>query len=67
MVKFKVAASNGKTESYEGDYKITDGGVLAVKPGSGNSVLFSPAGWLALEVTDDAPERPGDTHDLLNS
>jgi hypothetical protein len=65
MVKFNVAAPNGKTESYEGDYKITDGGVLSVKPGSGNPVIFSPAGWLALEVTD-APERPGDTRDLLS-
>jgi len=51
MTTFKIATSNGKTTEYNGSYKV-DGGVLSVKPDTGNPLIFSPSGWLCIEVTD---------------
>ena len=52
MTKFTVVASNHQPINYEGSYKIGDGGVLAIKPESGNLVVYSPSGWSHVEVTD---------------
>jgi hypothetical protein len=53
MVKFTVAAAAAqeKLVKYEGDYVIRDG-VLAIQPVKGNPVVYSPSGWLTLEVED---------------
>ena len=55
MTKFTVVASNGKATDYSGNYKIEGAGVLAIKPESGNPVVYSPSGWLYVEITD-APQ-----------
>jgi hypothetical protein len=52
MTKFTVVISDRQIVKYEGSYKIGDGGVLAIKPRSGNLVVYSPSGWLSVEVTD---------------
>jgi hypothetical protein len=58
MAKFTVSTSSGST-AYAGHYKVADGGVLAVVPLEGNPIVYSPTGWIALEVTDQSV-RPGD-------
>ncbi len=57
MTKFKVVFANGKSTKYKGDYKIDTAGVLAIKPDRGNPVLYSPSGWVSIEVTD-GPDYP---------
>ena len=52
MTKFTVVASDHQPIDYEGSYKIGDGGVLAIKPQRGNLIVYSPAGWLHVEVTE---------------
>jgi hypothetical protein len=61
MVKFTVAAASPQEKfvKYEGDYVIREG-VLAIHPVAGNPVVYSPSGWLTIEVED------GDTGDLGN-
>ena len=66
MAKFSVAAANGTTAVYDGTYKVTQGGVLSVLPDNGNPVVFSPAGWLGLEVKD-AINKPGDVKDVMSA
>jgi hypothetical protein len=65
MVKFTVAATapQEKFVKYEGDYVIREG-VLAIRPEKGNAVVYSPSGWLTLEVEDG--ER-GDLGNLMNT
>ena len=64
MATFKVAFSNGQIAEYTGTYKVTDGGVLAVKPDKGNMLVYSPSGWLCVEVTD-APQSAYEDHGLI--
>ena len=64
MTKFTVVASNHKPTKYEGSYKIGEGGVLAIKPEQGNPVVYSPSGWLYVEVTD-GPVSAYEEHGLL--
>jgi len=52
MATFKIATSNGNITEYNGTYTIGDGGVLSVVPDRGNPLVFSPSGWLCIEVTD---------------
>ena len=54
MAKFTVTTNEGKVAAYEGKYRL-DGGVLTVLPEVGNEVLFSPAGWLLLEIKEADP------------
>jgi hypothetical protein len=49
-MKFSVATADGRVTNYEGDYKITDMGVLSIKPAKGNPVVLSPTGWWAVEL-----------------
>jgi hypothetical protein len=65
MVKFTVAvtAPQEKFVEYEGDYVIRDG-VLAIRPAKGRAVVYSPTGWLTLEVEADEVENLGN---LMNT
>ena len=54
MAKFTVTTNEGNVAAYEGKYWV-DEGVLSVLPEVGNKVLFSPTGWLMLEVKEADP------------
>ena len=51
-MKFSVATPDGKVTPYEGQYTIGDSGVLSILPQTGNPVILSPSGWLAVEIID---------------
>lgn len=52
MAKFTVVPYNKSAIKYDGEYEIGARGVLAIKQNNGNPTIFSPSGWLYLEVTD---------------
>ena len=62
MAKFRVKPMGSQAHIVEGEYKITEGGVLSVLPKSGPPVIYGPSGWATVEVVD-APEKaaPGNT------
>lgn len=53
-MKFTVATANGMITNYDGQYSITESGLLSIEPVNGNPVVLSPAGWFALEVVSPA-------------
>ena len=56
MAKFTVTTDKGNVAAYEGKYWV-DEGVLSVLPDGGNRMLFSPTGWLHLEIQEADPPR----------
>lgn len=57
MAKFEIQYVGGVTATVDGQYKVTDGGVLAVLPDSGEPFIVAPSFWQRVTVKD-APTKP---------
>lgn len=53
-MKFTVATANGQITDYNGSFIVSDDGLLRISPEGGNRIIMSPAGWVALEVTEES-------------
>jgi hypothetical protein len=56
-MRVSIKTSDGQVNTYEGQLRVADSGVLSITPdeGGGNRILLSPAGWLSVEVIDAPP------------
>ena len=66
MAKFRVKPTGAQAHMVEGEYKVTEGGVLAVLPKTGPPMIYGPGGWASVEVLD-APEKPAPGDALYSS
>ncbi|WP_173008448.1 hypothetical protein [Mycolicibacterium sp. P1-18] len=50
--KFTVALSSGQTATYEGNFRVSNYGLLIVNPSAGSSkqLLYPAHAWTALDV-----------------